>query len=154
MLVKLEDILEGMEMQSEESHAYLNLETGEVVYVSREALLIAEDGEEYDHLPVWQQEEAQQAYEIVESFGKYVTLPTSFDIHEYDMLERFCYSLSDEKKQDLLLHAIRGKGAFRRFKDTLHRLGMIQQWYEYRDERYKELAREFCQSNKIDYIEE
>ncbi|WP_277874644.1 hypothetical protein [Mesobacillus harenae] len=43
MQVKLEDILEGMEMQSEESHSYLNLETGEILYVSREALLIAED---------------------------------------------------------------------------------------------------------------
>ncbi len=55
------------------------------------------------------------AYDIVESFDKYASLPTSFDIHEYDMMERFCYSLSDQKKQDILLNAIRGKGAFRRF---------------------------------------
>ncbi|GAE27608.1 hypothetical protein JCM9140_3761 [Halalkalibacter wakoensis JCM 9140] len=154
MPVKLEDILEGIELQSEESLAYLNRETSEIVYVSEKALLIAEDGEEYEHLPDWQQEEAQRAYDIVESSGKYISLPTSFDIHEYDMIERFCYRISDPKNQDLLLHAIKGKGAFRRFKDTLHRLEMIHQWYEYRDQSYKEVAKEFCESNSIDYIEE
>ena len=40
MQVKLEHIIEGMEMQSEENYSYLNLETGEIVYVSREALNI------------------------------------------------------------------------------------------------------------------
>ncbi|MFC0560614.1 UPF0158 family protein [Halalkalibacter alkalisediminis] len=153
MQVKLEDILDGIEMQSEESHAYFNLETGGIVYVSREALLIADDGEEFEHLPEWQQDEVKQAYDIVESTGKYVSLPTSFDIDEYDMMEKFCYSLSDHKKQDILLHSIKGKGAFRRFKDHVNRLGIDEQWYDYRDQRYKEIAKEFCQSENIDYIE-
>ncbi|MDQ0257040.1 hypothetical protein J2S74_004485 [Evansella vedderi] len=153
MKVKLENILEGMELQSEENNAYLNLETGEIVYVSREALLMAEDGEEYEHLPDWQQDEVQVAYDIVENFDKYDSLPTSFDIHEYDMMERFCYSLSDHQKQDILLQAIRGKGAFRRFKDNVTRLGIVEQWYDYRDLCYKEIAKEFCQNNNIDYVE-
>ncbi|MBS4193231.1 hypothetical protein KHA94_24375 [Bacillus sp. FJAT-49705] len=153
MKVKLEHILEGMEMQSEESNSYLNLETGEIVIVSHEAILMAEDGEEYDHLPDWQQEEVKLAYAIVDSFDNYTSLPTSFDIHEYDMMERFCYSLPDHKKQDILLDSIRGKGAFRRFKDNVNRLGIAEQWYEYRDHCFKEIAREFCQSNNIAFIE-
>lgn len=153
MKVKLENILEGIEMQSEEGNSYLNLETGEVVYVSHEALLMAEDGEEYDHLPDWQQDKVKLAYAIVDSFDKYAALPTQSDIHEYDMVERFCYSLSDQRTQDKLLHSIRGKGAFRRFKDNVDRLGIAEQWYDYRDTQYKEIAKEFCRSKNIAFIE-
>ncbi|WP_332696454.1 UPF0158 family protein [Halalkalibacter lacteus] len=123
---------------------------GEIVCVSSASLWIAEDEEEFDHLPEWQQDEVKLAYDIVESFDKYASLPTSFDIHEYDMMERFCYSLSDQKKQDILLNAIRGKGAFRRFKDDVYRLEIAEQWYDYRDHCYKEIAKEFCKSNNID----
>lgn len=150
MQVKLENIIEGMEMQSEENRSYINLKTGEIVYVSREALLIAEDEEEYEHLSKWQQEEVEIAIEIVEGFNKFASLPSSFNINEYDMMEDFCYSLSDYKKRDLLLDA---KGAFRRFKDNVNRLGISDQWYDYRDEKYKEIAIEFCKSKNIDYIE-
>ncbi|MCL7745584.1 UPF0158 family protein [Halalkalibacter alkaliphilus] len=153
MKVKLDHIVDGMQMQSEEGNDYLNLETGEIVYVSRTSLRIAEDEEEFDHLPEWQQDEVTIAIDIVENFDKYVSLPTSFDIHEYDMMERFCYSLSDHRKQGILFNAIRGKGAFRRFKDEVYRLEIAEQWYDYRDHCYKEIAKEFCQSNNIEYIE-
>lgn len=153
MKVKLEDILEGMEMQSEEERSYFNLETGEVVYVSREALMMAEDDEEYEHLPDWQKDEVKIAIDIVESFNKYASLPSSFDINEYEIMEDFCYRLSDDNKREILLDSIRGRGAFRRFKDNSHRLGIIHQWYEFRDMKYKEIAIEFCESRGIAYLD-
>jgi hypothetical protein len=153
MQVKLEQIMEAMEMQPEESHSYLNLETGEVVNVSDEALWIAEDGENYDHLPEWQQDEVKIAYDIAERFDRYSPLPTRFDINEYDMIEGFCYSLSDHTKQDVLLNSIKGKGAFRRFKDNVNQLGISHQWYNYRDNRYREIAMGFCGSKNIEYVE-
>ncbi|MCF2650698.1 MULTISPECIES: UPF0158 family protein [unclassified Bacillus (in: firmicutes)] len=152
MRVKLEDIVEGMEMQSDDNRSFLNLDTGEIVHVSQEALLIAEDSEDYEHLSEWQQDEVKIALDIVESFGKYAALPSQFDIYEYDMMESFCYSLSDVKMQDVLLNSIRGKGAFRRFKDNIHRLGMTYTWDDYRDLEYKEIAKGFCERKGIDYI--
>lgn len=152
MKVKLEDIVEGMEMQSDDNRSFLNLHTGEIVYVSQEALLIAEDGEDYEHLSEWQQDEVKIALDIVESFGKYAALPSQFDINEYDLMERFCYSLSNVKMQDVLLNSIRGRGAFRRFKDNVHRLEISDKWYDYRDMKYKEIAKEFCKRNGIDFI--
>lgn len=151
MKVKLEQIIEGMEMQSEEHRSYLNRETGEVVYVSQEALRIAEDDEDDEHLPEWQQEEIETAIDIVETFGKYEPLPSSFDINEYEMIEAFSFSVSDDKKREILLNSIRGKGAFRRFKDNVERLGIVHEWYDYRDQCYKDIAIEFCESRNIDY---
>lgn len=153
MRVKLEDIREGMELQSEESSSYLHFKTGEIINLSNEALIIAEDEEEYDHLPDWQQEEVKTAIKIVENFEEYTLLPSQFDINEYDMMQRFCLSLSDIKVKEKLHQAIKGKGAFRRFKDVLYLLGLEKQWYEYRDNSYKEIAREFCKSKNIDYLE-
>ncbi|UFU00265.1 hypothetical protein KO561_04745 [Radiobacillus kanasensis] len=59
MKVKLNDILEGMELKTEQTNPFLNLETGGVVFVSRDTLLIAEVQEDYDHLPGWQQDEVK-----------------------------------------------------------------------------------------------
>lgn len=154
MQVKLEEIIEGMESQSEENRPFLNLKTGVVVYVSREALWIAEeDVEEDEDLPEWQRDEVKIAYDIVENFGNYATLPSEFDIHEYDIMESFCYSLSDQNQMNILLNSIRGRGAFRRFKDNIYELGISDQWYGYRDNRYKEIAISFCESHNIDYVE-
>ncbi|WP_428911986.1 UPF0158 family protein [Niallia sp. Krafla_26] len=152
MRVKLQHILQGIEMQSDETCSYLNLNTGEIVYVSQEALSIADEGE-YEGLPEWQQAEVKIAFDIIDSIDKYVELPSQFEMNDYKIMERFCYSLSDVKIQDKLLHAIRGKGAFRRFKNIIDQIGLTKQWYEYRDVKYKEIAIAFCKLNSIDYIE-
>lgn len=153
MKVKLEEIIEGMEMQSEENRSFLNLETGEVVYVSQEILIIAEDDEEHENLPEWQQDELEMAKAIFFTIDEYASLPSSFDINEYNMMEDFCYSLSEHQKRDLLLNSIHGKGAFRRFKDNVHQLEISDQWYAFRDQKYKEIAIEFCESKNLDYTE-
>lgn len=68
------------------------------------------------------------------------------------MMESFCYSLSDFKIPDKLFNLIRGKGAFRRFKDSVNRFGISDQWSDYRDMKYKEIAIAFCESKNIDYV--
>lgn len=118
----------------------------------QEFLTSAEDEEPFDDLPDWQQEQMEVAYDI-ENEGNYMTLPSEFDIHEYNMMENFCPSVNDPKAQDSLFHAIQGKGAFRRFKDQAFDLGLIQDWYDYRDECYKQIAIEFCEHNNYDYVE-
>lgn len=151
--VNLEQIIEGMEMQSEQNRSFLNLKTGEVVFVSQEVLTIAEDEDEYENLPEWQQDELETAKTIVFHMDQYASLPSSFEINEYNMMEDFCYSLSDQQKRDLLLNSIHGKGAFRRFKDKIHQLEISDQWYAFRDQKYTEIAIEFCESKNLDCTE-
>lgn len=152
MLVKLKDIIEGIEMQSEDSWAFLNKETREIVYVSEEALGMAEDGEEPEDLPEWEQDELELAYEIIDESENFIQLPSPNDIDEYKMVENFCNDISDSKIKDALFSSIKGKGAFRRFKENLERFGLIDAWYEYRENEYKKIAAEFCESHHINYI--
>lgn len=153
MQVRLKDILEGLEMQSEEYHSYLNIKTGEIISVTLEVLGLAEDCEDFDDIDEWQQDEFESANDIIDNPSDYAQFPTKFDINEYDMMEHFCFSLADNQKQDILLNAIKGKGAFGRFRDNVDRLNLTSQWYDFRDERYKEIAREFCRENQIEFIE-
>jgi len=78
-----------------------------------------------------------------------VVLPDKFEIHEYSIMERFCLSLSDEELQDQLLHAIRGSGAFRRFKNAIYRKEIQDDWYRFRDQALKRIAIDFLESEGI-----
>ena len=88
--VKLEDVIEGMELQVEGTSVFLNLKTGEVVSVSEDDFRIAEEEESVDDLPDWQQEDIKTAIDVLENFDDYEKLPTKFEVNEYKMMEDFC----------------------------------------------------------------
>jgi hypothetical protein len=151
--VKLKDITEGMEFQLEDTYILLNTNTGEIVSISSEHLRVAEDGDEFEHLPDWQQEKIEIGMDIIENEENYKQLPTQFEIHEYAIMEDFCYSVPDNHRRNDLFQSIQGKGAFRRFKDKIYDLGIEHQWYLFRNERLKEMAIEWCKENEVDYYE-
>jgi Uncharacterised protein family (UPF0158) len=70
-----------------------------------------------------------------------------------DVVENFCLTVSDQRKQESLLRAIKGKGAFRRFKDKIIDFEIEDQWYSYRDERFKQIAIKWCQDNNVNFME-
>ncbi|MED1471681.1 UPF0158 family protein [Bacillus salipaludis] len=151
--VKLKDIIEEMEIQFEESRSLLNIKTGEFVLVTSEDLRAAEDEKTFEHLPEWEQENRMIAIDVVENFENYLELPTKYEVNEYEIMENFCLTVSDQRKQEFLLRAIKGKGAFRRFKDKIIDFEIEDQWYSYRDECFKQIAIEWCKENKINFIE-
>ncbi|WP_245208108.1 UPF0158 family protein [Sediminibacillus dalangtanensis] len=120
--------------------------------MSDRALRRAEDEEEYGHLPDWQQDEMKIAEDMVESEDKYVSVPDRFDFDEYSIMEDFCYR-QPENTRDKLLSVIRGRGAFRRFKDTIIDLDIEDHWFAFRDQAFKQIAKEFCEDNNIEYID-
>ncbi|OPA80512.1 hypothetical protein BVG16_07235 [Paenibacillus selenitireducens] len=151
--INLQGIIDGLEMQMDGTSIYLNLKTGEVISVSDEDIRTAEEDEPFDHLPDWQQEAINAVIDILENFDDYEELPTKFEINEYEMMEDFCCEIKDQRNKEQLLDAIRGRGAFRRFKDQVHYLGIEQEWYAYRDERYKQIAIDWCKDYNLKYIE-
>ena len=52
----------------------------------------------------------------------------------------------------VILSALNGKGAFRRFKDTATRLNVEEKWYEYKDEALIKIASDWCKDNSIEDI--
>lgn len=151
--IKLKDLMDELEGYSEESQSFLNIKTGEFVFVTLEDMRAAEDEEPFNHLYEWQQESRMIAIDVVDHFENYKELPTRYEINEYEMMENFCLTVSHQRKQDDLLRAIRGKGAFRRFKETIIEFDLVDQWYTYREECYRQVAIQWCEKNQINYID-
>ncbi|EIJ78056.1 hypothetical protein PB1_10859 [Bacillus methanolicus PB1] len=153
IIVNLQEIIEGMDMQFEGTNTYLNRKTGEIISISEEDLRAAEDDDTFEHLPEWHQEAMKVAIDVIENYGDYNRLPTNYDINEYEMMEDFCFTIIDERSKNMLLNAIQGRGAFRRFKDHIYRLGIEKKWYAFREGRYKEIAIDWCKNHNIHWIE-
>jgi hypothetical protein len=151
--VKLEDIIDGMECQSDESSSFLNTKTGEVVLMTDYAMRAAEDNEPLEEVPDWERELVGIAGEIIAETGQYIPLPTKYDIDEYSIMESFCVSLEKQEIGDILYDLISGSGAFRRFKDAIHKYGVEDEWYKYRDNSLKEIAIEWCREHNIEFDE-
>jgi hypothetical protein len=151
--VKLNDIIEAFEATHPEFNYSLNTETGEIKQVSSNALLTAEDlgsNEKLDGYPSWEKETILKGKEIISS-GKYLDID-GLESHDcYEIMEDFCLSYNEEKISIALLEAIKGKEPFIRFREEITRLGLEKKWQKYKKEAIKNIAKEWCKENDIDY---
>lgn len=155
--VSLEEVVEHLEMQMSESASYLHQETGALLFVQDREFRQAEKLEhgeiDIEDVPEWQRDHLPKVYEAVHE-PEWIQLPTEWDIHEYRMMEKFCYSVEDEEHREQLLRAIQGRGAFRYFRDTADRLGLTEDWYAFRDQAYEDKAVRWLEANDIPYVRE
>src|ERR1019366_7963051 len=115
--VRLNDIVDALEMQLDESSSFLDLDTGRVETVSHALLREAEEsGNEAPDFPTWQKPEWEMAKRIV-STDRFQELPTNFEVHEWAIMQDFSRSVESDRIREDLLQAIHGSGAFRNFKD-------------------------------------
>ncbi len=152
--IKLKEIIEAVEFQSDETRTYLKRKTGEIVTISEEEFDAVGDQDPLGNYPEWEQNNIKIARELLDHEENFLNLPTKRDIHEYQLMERFCLSVKDRGVSEELYRAIKGKRAFRRFKEILGRLGMADEWYKYRDEAIKQITIDWCKSNHIEFEEE
>lgn len=135
---KLSDLLEAL-LLPDAWEAWLDRETGRV-YLRGEDGLAGEADEE---------EDVRALKAIDAGDPRYLALPGKFDFDEYRHLERFIAGLEDARIADQLWRAIKGKGAFRRFKDTANRLGVLQEWYDYLQRAQESFMLEWAELNGI-----
>lgn len=153
--VSLDDVVEQLHMQMDETTSYLHEETGEIIMAQdrqvRKANSFAEGEIDEEDFPEWQQDFLPKVYEAVHEPG-WLVLPSQWDVHDYEIMEEFCYSVEDDDHREQLLRAIRGKGAFRYFRDTADRLGLTEDWYAFRDQAYEDIAVNWLEANDIPYV--
>ncbi len=118
--------------------------------MSDEELSAAEDQIPLDQFPEWQHQILLVARDILDT-DHYIKLPSPYEIHEYRLMEQFCHTLADDALSDTLSQTLKGRGAFRRFKDHISRYGLEQAWYAYRENALKEIAIAWCLRNEIAY---
>lgn len=153
VIVSLSDVIEQMELTTDEATAYINRKTGELITITNEEVALTEDPEEAAEAPQWQKDLLPKAREVLAS-EDYIPLPSKFEVHEWSIMERFAQSRTDAAVSDELDAALHGRGAFRRFKDAVHRLRIADEWYRFRDAALEEIAIEFLEAHGIAYQRE
>jgi hypothetical protein len=164
--VSLRDLVDELQMLPNEGNAYLNKVTGKIITVTDDDVAMVEMDSEFEEELEEEHDEIsgevadseieyyQEVKRVLASDPDYLKLPSRFDIHEYEIMERFCLSVPNGKVSDVLLRKIRGSGAFRRFKDTIYQYGLEDDWFKYRDEAYKEIAIAWLESKDIAYADD
>lgn len=149
--VKLSAIIDALETPSDETRAFLDTQTGQVLVLSDEELGAAEDGADLSDYPEWPQENIEQAKAVQADEGdRFLSLPDRFEISEWDMMRDFAAGLENEDHAEALLNAVHGRGAFRYFKDRIHELGLADAWYKFRGGQYRRAAMDWCEAHGIE----
>ncbi len=81
---------------------------------------------------------------------KYVALPTPRDL---DLGRPLVMSFAAERLEnhyDEIAAIFSRKGAYRRFKDFLSRVGALEDWYAYEAEAREKALREWCDENGVE----
>jgi len=149
VVISLSAVIDAIQSATEESDSYLDPDTGEIVYVTDEMRDMIED-DELDDAPPWMREDLPKVREALAS-GRYLSLPTKFDVHEWAIMEEFSKGQENSRVRNELLDAIHGSGAFRLFKSSIRRLGIEDTWYRFRDEAIRNIAREWLEENNLQY---
>ena len=152
-MISLKEAVGELGIVSNEMSVHLNRRTGEFVALNEEHIRAAEEQEEHHDLVEWQQAQLAIARQVLES-DDYVTLPSPWGIHEYEIMRRFCLGVKDQRTSEDLLDAIRGSGAFRRFRSIVHGRNLQEVWYRFRDRALGEIAVEWLEENGLSYIKD
>ncbi len=171
--VDMVELSAAFELQFADAIAYLDLETGEVIYVSgddrwplRELYDEIRDVEG-DHIMALQTR-LQQRADILEwqhlgilnaarveadSGSRFITIEPE-PYAGYNDMESFIFTVEDDQLSNELDYAIHGRGAFRRFKDLLARHPQVQQaWYDFKDERNEQRMLDWLDYHGIEPLE-
>jgi hypothetical protein len=148
--VKLDDLISEIEIQIDEIFTYINTLTGEVITLSREEIRAAEDEAPLENFPDWQRENIEKAINIIEDENEiYLDFTLRNEYDEYELVEEFIGTISEVEVREELFEAIQGKGAFRRFKDAIREYDIEKQWYDFKENKLKELVIEWCEEKGL-----
>ena len=134
--LKLQAVVEAIDLPNHDWQSYVNRETGAIVTVSDD-MVIGPDDEELNRGDV-------------EGSDAYLPLPTSFEIDEWSIMKKF----ADERPDPLgseLLDALSGRGAFRMFRAVLKRVRIEDEWYRFRERAFVAIATEWLDEHGIAY---
>lgn len=150
--VNLEDVIEAITLRMRESNYFYSKKTGVIFMITDYELMEAERDPDINEFPEWQQESIKVAVDILSTFD-YIKLPEDYEIDDYDIMKSFCYSIEDSKLRNKMCKTIQGRGAFSRFKNKIHEYDIVDEWYDFQDQKYREIAIRWCERHDIEYKE-
>ena len=139
MTIPLKQVIQASEEANEVFTSFWDAKTGKTVYLTDSLMTDMTE------------EDKALAAEMENTPERFLHFPTKYEIHQYRIMEDFIDQLPPGKAQEELAYAIRGKGAFRRFKQSVRYHGLEQNWYDYLAEAQRAIAVRWCRDNNLEY---
>ncbi len=137
--IDLDGLCSAIEDSSYEHEYYLDLETGEILFLSE-----------------YKNDETEKLRDrIDDDTDRYERIPKAESHEGYEDMQAFIATVKDERIAELLEVAINGKGAFCRFKDVLLNYPEERErWFQFKDNRMEEKALGWLGDIDVSLIEE
>jgi len=170
--VDLGDLELALQTDSYEMHYYLDLETGEIILIMDEfrreleriydeiydeegnrVIALEEYLEDRDD-PDWQNERLLEADRVEQGYRtRYIPIEKDNPHADYNDMERFIPTVDDPELRERLWRAIRGRGAFRYFKDVLWEHPDVREdWFAFKDARSRRRLERWLAARDIEPI--
>ena len=134
--IDLAALEEAFENASWEAEYYLDRETGDIILIS--SMITDSDG-------------ITQQIQNVTDKDRYLQVPHAVPRDGFRDMERFIETIKDGVLNQLLITAVNGKGAFRRFKDVLHDYPQERErWFRFQADRLQQRILEWLDSEGIE----
>jgi cellulose biosynthesis protein BcsQ len=138
--IDLDELCSAMSDSSYEHEYYLDLETGEIIFLSEHT-----DDEEI----------GEPKDKIDKEPDRYEQIPKLESHEAYKEMQDFITTVKDERLVALLKVAINGKGAFRRFKDVLLDYPEERErWFQFKGAKEQKRALEWLDDIEVGLIQE
>lgn len=151
------DIADSMENHSNEieSQSYLDIETGEVQFVSNEVSdLVGSGSSDYSSLSEWQMDEVEVAKKVLAYEDRFIPIPRLESYESFKFMVEFVGEVKVNKIAEELASNLRRNRPFRRFKDCLLQYPEIkEQWYSFKNKKLLKFVKAFISSIEHSNIE-
>jgi hypothetical protein len=150
--VSLDEIVEAMEAHFDGTmHWFLDIETGAVRLVEDDDYLDEDNEQLAAETPAWQREAKEVAATVTSDPERFIEIPQIESHEAYRVMEEFIPRVANPRLRERLADAIAGKGAFRRFKDTLlSHPDVREQWFTFEASAKRTWAAEWLASLGIE----
>ena len=150
MKVDLNDVIECIEFEGELLTHYYNKKTGVIIYIEdiSTANYKADDINNIEKFEDWEKELILSLHDFKENRSDYIQLPTHDDIDEYGMMINFTNRIEDSELRNRILE---NKDSFRELRNAIENAGLGNEWYDYRENAERDLAKKWCKDNNIEY---
>ena len=138
--VWIEDIVEAFEDYNSGWKPYVNVDSGEVIFIPLKV---------DDFIGISEKE--IEIYSHIEKYKQYVPLPSQKELREYDIMEEYAMETLNKGIQKRLLNALGMTKPFRNFRTQLHLLNLEDDYNQYRYMVFASKARHWCLQNNIPF---
>lgn len=146
--LKLEDIVNELELISDEGNSFLNKTTGELLHISNKEFENIKAGLKSDTfkkvLPV------KKSFDPRKIFGNknYIQLPTRSEINEYGIMMKFLLDISDERIHNEVYNSMKSiGGGSTALIDIMTKYNVDDEWYKYKRRAFRQIAIDWCKNN-------